>query len=445
MSEEAALPANIASRGASPFGRGAVLAILVVGFAAFLAMLYFISASDTGGESSNRNAHASSNALHGFAGLVSLLDANGYEVEKSRLASGMETSGLLVLTPPINADPEQIGELLDNRQYAGPTLVILPKWMVGRPQGKIADEDEGRVRDDWVQLLSALPADWMSQLDGPYTLDLSVAEQSAEQAAQEGAAQSPQSSGTLWSGMGRNGVLPDPRVVHAEQGPDHEAIVTDQNGRALAVNVIGQEGTYFYDEAHFLTIVIEPDLMNNYGLADPDRAALALAIIKQAGYDERQVTFDMTLVGIGGSTNLLTLAFQPPFLAATLCLIIAMLIVGWRAFLRFGPVAAQTREVSFGKSQLVKNGARLILRARRLKLLAAPYVALHERRIGRALGLAKPDDESIDLALRQRHPDEEPFSNRAAHLLNANGAGEIVRAAQSLNDLGSKTTGKSPK
>jgi len=104
---EAATPA----RGASPFGTRAILAILVIGFAAFLAMLYFIGAGDTGGDSSNRNAHASSNAIHGYSGLVKLLDANGFNVEKSRLASGLETNGLLVITPPINADAEEIDEL----------------------------------------------------------------------------------------------------------------------------------------------------------------------------------------------------------------------------------------------------------------------------------------------------------------------------------------------
>ena len=89
----------------------------------------------------------------------------------------------------------------------------------------------------------------------------------------------------------------------------------------------------------------------------------------------------------------------------------------------------------------MKNGAGLIVRARRLPLLAAPYIALNQRKLGAALGLTKPDAEAIDAALRQRMPDEEPFSNRVATLQNATRAGDVVRAAQHLTELTSKTMG----
>lgn len=430
MSEALASPQITDSRTANPFGKSAVLAILLVGFGAFVAMLYFIGAGDTGGDRGTGPAHASSNAIHGFSGLTQLLEANGYEVEKSREPSGLETSNLLVLTPTLDTDAEEFGRILDERQYQGPTLVILPKWFVTRPRGEIAEADEDRVQDDWVQLIASQVPAWTSELLGPYTLE--VSRESAETG-----------KPARWGGLDLSGEVPARDILFAGKDPDHEALVIDSSGRSLALNVIGQPGTYFYDEAHFLTFVIEPDLMNNYGLADPARAALALAIVEQSGYDDKRVTFDLTLVGLGGSTNLLTLAFRPPFLAATICLIIAMLIVGWRAFLRFGPVAAHTQEARFGKAQLVTNGAGLIVRAGRLRLLADPYIALIERKLGRALGLAKPDAPSIDLALKQRLPDEEPFSNRVARLHNATKPGEVVRAAQSLSELASKTTGKS--
>ncbi|MEP0391001.1 MAG: DUF4350 domain-containing protein [Erythrobacter sp.] len=415
---------------ASPFGKSAVLAMLVVGFAAFVAMLYFIGTGDTGGNRGTGPAHASSNAIHGYAGLSQLLEANGYDVEKSREQSGLETSGLLVLTPTQNTDPDEFAAILEERQYQGPTLVILPKWFAIRPSGKIAEEDEDQVQDDWVQLVSSNLPGWTQDLPEPYTLETAM---------------DPDASGATpsWGGLGLSGNLPAPTPLYAENSPNHEALVIDDKGRPLAVNVVGQPDTYFYEDAHFLTVVIEPDLLNNYGLADPTRAALALAIVEQAGYEDKQVTFDLTLVGLGGSTNLLTLAFRPPFLAATICLILAMLIVGWRAFLRFGPVAAQSQEARFGKAQLVTNGAGLIVRARRLRLLADPYVALIERKLGNALGLAKPDATTIDQALEQRLPDEEPFSNRVARLQNATKPSEVMRAAQSLSELASKTTGKS--
>jgi hypothetical protein len=133
--------------------------------------------------------------------------------------------------------------------------------------------------------------------------------------------------------------------------------------------------------------------------------------------------------------NLLTLAFQPPFLAATLCLILAMVIVGWRAFLRFGPAAADGQDIQFGKQRLVMNAAGLIVRARRMRLLADPYVALSERRLGHALGLARTQPEAIDAAIAVRLPEEEPYSHRAARLRGAGTPMEILRAAQALDDL----------
>ena len=414
------------TRGASPFSRSAVLAVVLVGFTAFIAMLYFIGVGDTGEGSEGRSAHATSNGLDGYSGLVELLEAEGYEIETSRGRDGLETTGLLVLTPPRYTDPDEFAAILENREYFGPTLVILPKWATARPSGEIAEKDRERMRSDWVELIGASAQPWTEGLPPPYRFTQRL--RSAEGNTQP-----------RWSGLGQSGRLPTNTEAYAESDSAFEATVIDPSGRLLAFQVVGNEGTDFYENAHWTMFVVEPDLMNNYGLGDPNRAAMALAIVEEAGYgDMETVTFDMTMNGYGGSTNLLTLAFQPPFLAATLCLILAMLIIGWRAFLRFGPTAVATQEIAFGKQRLVSNGAGLIVRARRLRLLADPYVALIERRLGRALGLVRPTPEAIDHALALRLPNEEPFTLRAARLHNADKPMDILRAAQALNELTGK-------
>ena len=124
------------------------------------------------------------------------------------------------------------------------------------------------------------------------------------------------------------------------------------------------------------------------------------------------------------------------FLAATLCLMLALLIIGWRAFKRFGPAATTGGPgIAFGKQRLIANGAGLIVRARRLHLLGAPYAALTARRLADRLGLARADAESIDTALARRLPAEEPFSRRAARLESATRPADILGAAQALDDL----------
>ena len=417
---------GVANRQQSPFSRLTVLGVVLVGFAAFLAMLYFISSGDTGGRGNEGAAHASATGLNGYAGLVRLLEGEGYDVTRSRSPSGLETTDLLILTPNIYTDAEEFGQILKNREYLGPTLVILPKWFASRPPRNIPDEVAEQFKEGWVQLGGATNLDWTDELPAPFAFDhqLELLEEDRSLA---------------WEGLDYAGELPTRSIAFAENKDIHDPLVTDAAGHTLAFNVLGEEGTSYYEDAHWTIFVVEPDLVNNYGLADPERAKAALALVREAGYgDTTAITFDMTLNGYGGAMNLLTLAFQPPFLAATLCLILAMLIIGWRAFLRFGPAAASGPEIAFGKKRLVANGAGLIVRAKRLGLLAAPYAALSERRLAQILGLHAHDPEAIDAALAVRLPDEEPFSTRAARLQSATTPSEILRAAQALRELEGK-------
>ncbi len=427
MSAETLIPD---ARGASPFSRGAVLAVVLVGFAAFIAMLYFISAGDTGNNNRSGAAHASANGLNGYSGLVRLLEAEGIEVERTRRREDLTTSDLLILTPSRSTDIDEFSQILLNRQFNGPTLVILPKWIAGEPRGEIADEDQLRLRDDWVQLFGPMPVLWSEELPDPFAFSYGHGEARTDRA-------------RGWTGFGRSGRLPTQIVFYSQPDPSHEPLVRDAAGNNLAIKMAGGDDEEFYEDIHTVTFVIEPDLLNNYGLADGQRAGLALDLVRDAGYgDVGQVTFDMTLNGFGQSMNLLTLAFRPPFLAATLCLILAMVIIGWRAFLRFGPTAVSGQAIAFGKQRLVSNGAGLIVRAGRLNLLADPYAALITRRVGRSLGLAHPDPVAIDAALAQRMPEHEPFSNLAARLHNARGPSEILRAAKDLSALSQSLTGK---
>lgn len=415
----------MSTRRASPFSRGAVLGIVVVGFVAFIAMLYFLSVGDTGGEEDNGDAHASANGLAGYSALYSLLEAEGYEVARSREESGVDGMGLVVLTPPAFTDAEELSRILQRRAYVGPTMVIVPKWYTAGFPNNLPAEQREKVKDGWVQLMGGQVPDWLGELEQPYALKAET--------------ESGEDARSVWRGMGASGALPKKPVAGAQPSASKRTLVTDGGGRVLAVTFdnVDQFGNSQGTEP--VTFVVEPDLMNNLGMADAQRAALALRLVERAGYGmEDPVTFDLTLNGLGGSVNLLTLAFRPPFLAATLCLLLAMLIVGWRAFKRFGPPVASGPDIAFGKSRLVANGAGLIVRARRLKLLAEPYADISARRLASALGLARPDPDAIDAALRRRLPDEEPYSNRAARLRNASSPSDILRAAQSLKELEGK-------
>jgi len=421
------------SGGGAAFSRGGALALIAVGSALLLALLYLIGAGEEfGGDRGTGQAHAAANGLNGYSGLVRLVEAQDYRVARSRSPAGLATDGLLVLTPSSNADRDAITTILRDRALRGPTLVIMPKWFAMPASPALPAEARAKFKRGWVMLGEAYPVQWTKDLPAPYAFKHSQTE-------------APDRTKPGWRGMGLSGRMPTPFTLHAIPKPGQDRLITDSAGRVLAFAVTAPAASPFANtldaKPHRVIFVADADLVNNYGLADSARAAAALALVESLTHDGliTGVTFDMTLNGFGASENLLTLAFRPPFLAATLCLIFALLIIGWRAFQRFGPPAAAAGpDIAFGKRQLITNGAGLILRARRFALLTAPYAALSSRRIAERLGLARADGAAIDAALARRLPDEEPFTRRAARLEGASKPADILTAAQALDDLTAK-------
>nr|WP_137676719.1 DUF4350 domain-containing protein [Parerythrobacter lutipelagi] len=428
-----------------------VFGLLLFGALAFFATLYFIGTGQTGGDENDGNAHAVSKSIIGYAGLARLLEEDGHEVIISRNRALLSQNNLLIITPNSFSDPEEIAKVIADRRYTGPTMLILPKWRAA-PASYYTDEN---VDDGWVHLLGGNVPGWAEQLDEaqkesadiaystPIELDLEIEER------QPG-----------WRGLGRSGKLPDGKFVQEIVDGNIAALVSGASGNTLA-GYLDDGGLYpayddaagvqastsyddadYYDSQYGVVIVAEPDLMNNYGLADQNRAALAHALVDMAMADSEglPVVFDVTLNGLGGAQNLLTLAFTPPFLAATLCLILAMIVVAWRGFKRFGPPVAEGRAIAYGKARLVRNSAGFIQRTRRLHLLSGPYAAMMRERIVRALALRKPDDDAIDTALARHLPDEQPFTSRIAALRNAQSRADIIRAADALKTIERKLT-----
>ena len=185
-----------------------------------------------------------------------------------------------------------------------------------------------------------------------------------------------------------------------------------------------------------MTVAFEPDLFNNWGLADRNRALLAARVVDLAREGEDlPIVFDLTLAGLGGQRNLLSLAFDPPFLAATLCLILGLFVIGWRAFGRFGPPVTEGRALAFGKTQLAANAAGFLRRSGRLHLLGPPYAAMIGRRLAAIAGLRGSDPQAIDAVLARRAPGAPLFSTLAARLESARGATETLRSAHALHML----------
>ncbi|MWV27086.1 DUF4350 domain-containing protein [Aurantiacibacter rhizosphaerae] len=407
------------SRRTSPFSPGAVLALLLVGALAFLLLLYALGQGWTGQDESDGGNHAAANGLNGFSGLVSLLENTGENVTVSRNRADMEEYGLTIITPPLYSDAEEIDEIIQRRiDYAsGPTLLILPKWIAAQVPAN-ADVESG---DGWVVLAGANSPGWFDELTIGNGTRLAIG----------------QTGG--WQGLGEAGDLPAPQQVQAlvsDSENSMRAMLVDDEGDVLAAELI--QSSDYDDYEHWPVIVVfEPDLMNNYGMGDEKRADVALQLIDEASFgDEMPIRFDLTLNGLAGAENLLTLAFRPPFLAATLCMLLASIVIGWRAFRRFGPPIAEAPAMAQGKRQLARNGAALVERVRRWHLLKKPYEDMIGRRVAKALGLRPADTQAretaIDSAVARRGHDGPSFSRLAADLRAAERPKDIIRAAQAL-------------
>lgn len=413
---------------AQPFARGTVLALLVIGAALFVGMLWYMGHG--GPPANNGGGHAGGRGLNGFAGLAALAEADGMTVTRARSQSALGLPGVLVLTPQPQTKGADIERIVSARRQVGPTIVVTPKWQAE------ALPDKWKRPRGWTRLTGTQAPEWRGFLDD-VTVTLGGRPARGWHLAD-----------------GRSGRLPQDTTILTGSGESLVPLVTTADGRTLAAYV---DDAGYYPTLNAmagvdiggddngmqpLVLVFEPDLIDNMGLADRGRAELALALLHATAAEgrTRAVTFDLTLAGLGAGRNLLTVAFEPPFLAATLGLILAMVAVGWRAFCRFGPAQVAVLALPLGKTTLVVNSAGLIRRARRLHLVTGPYAdAVRERLVAR-LGLprgraAEAVDAALDARLRRPGAAETPFSDAVAALVAARRSPDAVRAAARLHAL----------
>ena len=420
---------------ASPFSRRSALGLVLGGAALFVALLWMVGAGLAHGPLADGGAHGAGTGLNGYAALSRLMDAQGWQVGQARSEAALKAPGLLVLTPPANADGADLQRIVTARRTIGPTLIVTPKWLA-QPLDKLGVAVPG-AKQGWVTLSGIQPPEWKGFLDDV------VVEVSALPGARwtNGETTGPlPASGAVLSGRGASLV---PLVeTAAPEGRILAAFLAD-GGHYPALDAIALLGSDAGDPESGLfplVVVFEPDLLDNQGLARSDAALAALRLITAAADGApRTVTFDLSFNGFRRTPNLLTLAFTPPFLAATLCLIIAALIAGWRAFLRFGPPSAAAQP-AFGKGPLVANAGGLVRRSGRLWLLGPPYAALVRERLARTLGLPRHADPAateaaIDRIGHAADPASPPFSALAGRLRHARRRADLLRAAQDLHAL----------
>lgn len=371
---------SAAAANPAPFAARTMLVVIVLAITGFLSYLLLSAYADDLRPARGTGTHALSTSAVGFAGLAELVRRTHGEVRFARSEADLVDQPLLVLTPGAETDPAAVKRILDLRGEL-PTLVILPKWRVAPLPNKPV----------WVQSTGTLPPALAAL---PVSLVAKVR-----------------------IDKGRSG-------FRTLSGPGLEAAYETAEGDVL---------TAYLSEDSLAILVADPDLFDNRGLATLAGAERALDILAQSAAPDSAIAFDLTLHGFGRNPNLLKLAVEPPFLPLTLCILLAALLAGWHAMLRFGPVAVPERAVAFGKRALADNGAALLRLARRRHCTGERYAHLVRDSVAADTGApAGLGGAALDAYLDRLPHGGEPYSQLAARAADARDTAALLAAARAL-------------
>jgi hypothetical protein len=374
---------------ASGFNAQTIAALIASGIIAFVAFWALSAFAPQLGSGRDGGAHALSRSATSYSAIIELLRANGANVEIDRDED--DDQGFLILTPPASATADDIWERIEVHGDR-PVLIVLPRWQTqGMP-----------LRRGWVHRGPPIPPPAFLR-DSRFGL-------------------TPGYRMSRGGNIGYGIVLPE--QVQVLTSPNISSVISTSDGNALVASLNNRPE---------VMILADADVIANHGVSTPERAASAATLIEDLAPD-MPIHFDVALNGYGASRSLLRLAFTPPFLGLTLCLLAAGLFALWSGFARFGPAWREQRVVPFGKAGLVENSARLIVQARRVPHFARTYVG--QVREAAARRLHAPRELSGD-ALDQwldRFPDtkQQHFSRLASDLSAATTTLDAVARARAL-------------
>jgi hypothetical protein len=357
-----------------------IMSLVIIGIFSFTALVTLSGYAGDLRQQNNGQAHALSRSAIGFGGLARLLGDMDYDVRMSR-EEGVKYEDENVLRIYTLSRPYQ-ADGLDDLNLRSPTLVIMPKWITTPVKGSA-----GWVQEGWGNK-KVWDADNherdLKELTGDVTFTTIESEDKSV-------------SYTIKGMTGEKTLTPGFEIETPQwfKGDNLIEIYSLEAGPILAK--IKNTSTY---------ILSDPDLMNTMGISSKSRARFAVdmldAVIADAGADRDRIDFDLTFHGFGGQTNVIKVLTQPPFLAATLCLLAAGGLIAWQAFSRFGDPLTTQRDYALGKFSLADNAARFIRIAGREPNMAKDYTRLVRKQLVRDLNLEGRRPQDIDTIIGRR-------------------------------------------
>jgi hypothetical protein len=351
----------------NPFSVRVVVTLLAVAIVSFGALLVLAGWSPELRDRNTAGQHPFSTSAIGYNGLQQLLEAQGFETSISRFKSNLESNdrGIMVVT----LTPWGMGSALKDYEPEGATLIVLPKW-----DGRRDWRDDTKMADTTFTPAGRLN-DLLNQLD----IDAEIGREDV--------------GDTMMTPFGPQTPAPDVKTQVLRS--DTLESVAETKGGGMLLARIPYSQTY---------ILSDPDLINTFGLASIENARFTTGMFHwlQDYESYGPITLDATLHGFTQSENLLQMMFDVPFLGATLTALAAALLLGWAAFVRFGPPSREGRVIALGKEALADSSAGLVSMTRRETQMAPGYLALVRRRVAKDIGAPKTMTEDQQTALFDR-------------------------------------------
>ena len=426
-------------RRAGPMGFGLIAGLVGVGLFAFAALILLMSYADELRSDPPRFATALDTSAVGFTGLNVLLDDLLVDVSVDPYAApdfwDGRTVRLYFLTGALSES--RLGRIPTEQ----PALLVLPKWRVS----PIEDGDPHvvlRNRPGLTRNSAAALGSLEKASDTPFDADGDADEDARELAvyAATDIRAALSVDGTDHPVRYLQWIGPAPEEPEAEEDEPAEAEDTDGDeaegdateaetdmeelerlletfGRSTRNFELQEKSDATLDSVLYKLpftnwlILSEPDLLNNHGIATEDRARLAVRVldIAAARLDVPDPAFvlDDNLRRRDTDQNLVKLMTRPPFLAATLCLLAAGLLIGWQGFNRFGApegegVQSGEDRITSGPAVLAASAGGFIAGAGRVDDVADRYSDVVRRQVVEALGLSVWDARRVDAALSDR-------------------------------------------
>ncbi|MEM8936571.1 MAG: hypothetical protein AAGC77_09210 [Pseudomonadota bacterium] len=390
------------------FSRQTIVVLIVVGVFSFFSFIVLSAYAPVLRYDSDGKGHALSKSAIGYGFLGALLEETGVPVVVPRSATFEARDGVIVYTPSTVSQMNELA-VLDEYQI---TIIIIPKW----------ETAPDPARAGWVRRQGVMTLTPLALTLGDIEVSLEFIRRGDRSEVIVEAADA--TGGAIIHAIPSRSIGEIEYLQYLKPNDSLEPILTASNGDVLFAKVKDQP----------LYIISDADLANTHGLRNVERATLTSNFFDYARAGG-PIFFDLSLYGIERTRNIIRLALEPPFLAASLCALLSVLLLTFKSAALFGPRHALIRPFDAGKAALADNSAALIRMAKRESVFGARYAEMTRRRIAQSIGAPKSlSAHDLDMLINKiaQERANEDFSMLAEQARSAQGAGGLVRAAQKL-------------